>query len=60
MGPRVQQGRFQPPRAYSKHAPKAMQAVCLKAMARKAPSESFESGDYDPTTIKPLLNYAVV
>ena len=27
----------------------------LKAMARKAPSESFASGEYDPTVIKPLL-----
>ncbi|MGN0062776.1 MAG: crotonase/enoyl-CoA hydratase family protein [Nocardioides sp.] len=27
----------------------------LKAMSRKAPSESFESGEYDPTVIKPLL-----
>ncbi len=27
----------------------------LKAMSKKAPSESFESGDYDPTIIKPLL-----
>ena len=27
----------------------------LKAMSRKAPSESFESGAFDPTVIKPLL-----
>ncbi len=27
----------------------------LKAMSRKAPSESFSSGEYDPTVIKPLL-----
>jgi enoyl-CoA hydratase len=27
----------------------------LKAMSRRAPSESFESGEYDPTVIKPLL-----
>lgn len=27
----------------------------LKAMSKKAPSESFESGEYDPTIIKPLL-----
>jgi len=32
---RVQQGRFVPPRDYAKHVPRPLEAICLKAMARK-------------------------
>jgi len=32
---RVEQGRFPPPRRVSKRVPRALEAICLKAMARK-------------------------
>jgi serine/threonine-protein kinase len=32
---RVQQGRFAPPREYKRDVPKPLEAICLKAMARK-------------------------
>ncbi len=35
---RVQQGRFAPPREYARHLPRALEAICLKAMARKPES----------------------